>query len=35
MSNQKSEWNFQDNVTKKELEVLYDALKCAKISFST
>ena len=35
MSNQKNEWNFQDNVTKKEFKVLYDALKCAKIPFST
>ena len=35
MSNQKNEWNFQDNVTKKEFKVLYDALKCAKLPFST
>ena len=35
MSNQKNEWNFQDNVTKKEFKVLYDALKCAKMSLPT
>ena len=35
MSNQKNEWDFQDNATKKEFKVLYDALKCAKLSFST
>ena len=35
MSNQKNEWNFQDNVTKKEFKVLYDTLKCAKLPFST
>ena len=35
MSNQKNEWNFQDNVTKKEFKVLYDVLKCAKIPLST
>ena len=35
MSNQKNEWNFQDNVTKKEFKVLYDTLKCAKLLFST
>ena len=35
MSNQKNEWNFQDDVTKKELKVLYDALKCVKLPFST
>ena len=35
MSNQKNEWNFQDNVTKKEFKVLYDALKCTKIPLST
>ena len=35
MSNQTNEWNFQDNVTKKEFKVLYDALKCAKIPLST
>ena len=35
MSNQKNEWDFQDNVTKKEFKVLYDALKCAKILLST
>ena len=34
MSNQKNEWNFQDNVTKKEFKVLYDTLKCAKLPFS-
>ena len=33
MSNQKNEWNFQDDITKKEFKVLYDALKCAKIPF--
>ena len=35
MSNQKNESNCQDNVTKKEFKVLYDALKCAKLPFST
>ena len=35
MSNQKNEWDFQDDVTKKEFGVLYDVLKCAKIPFST
>ena len=35
MSNQKNEWDFQDNATKKEFKVLYDALKCAKLPFST
>ena len=35
MSNQKNEWNFQDDITKKELKVLYDALKCVKLPFST
>ena len=35
MSNQKNEWNFQDNATKKEFEVLYEVLKCAKLSLST
>ena len=35
MSNQKNEWNFQDNVTKKEFKVLYDVLKYAKLPFST
>ena len=35
MSNQKNEWNFQDNVTKKEFKVLYDTLKCVKLPFST
>ena len=35
MSNQKNEWNFQDNVTKKEFKVLYDTLKRAKLPFST
>ena len=35
MSNQKNEWNFQDNVTKKEFKILYDTLKCAKLPFST
>ena len=35
MSNQKNEWNFQDNATKKKFEVLYDALKCAKLPMST
>ena len=35
MSNQKNEWNFQDNATKKEFEVLYEALKCVKLPFST
>ena len=35
MSNQKNEWDFQDDVTKKEFKVLYDALKRAKLPFST
>ena len=35
MSNQKNEWNFQDNVTKKEFKILYDTLKRAKLPFST
>ena len=35
MSNQKNEWNFQNNVTKKEFKVLCDTLKCAKLPFST
>ena len=35
MPNQKNEWNFQDNDTKKEFKVSYDALKCANLSFST
>ena len=35
MSNQKNEWNFQYNVTKKEFKVLHDMLKYAKLPFST
>ena len=35
MSNQKNEWDFQDSVTKKEFKVLYDALKCVMLPFST
>ena len=35
MSNQKNEWDFQDDVTKKELKTMYDALKCANIPLST
>ena len=35
MSNQKNEWDFQDDVTKKEFKVLYDALKRAKLPLST
>ena len=35
MSNQKNEWDFQDDVTKKEFKVLYDALKRAKLHLST
>ena len=35
MSNQKNEWDFQDDVTKKEFTVLYDALKYVNIPFST
>ena len=35
MSNQKNEWDFQDNATKKEFKVLYDALKRAKLPLST
>ena len=35
MSNQKNEWDFQDNVTKKEFKILYDTSKCAKIPLST
>ena len=35
MPNQKNEWSFQDNATKKEFGVLYDALKCAKLHLST
>ena len=32
MSNQKNEWDFQDDVTKKEFKVLYDALKACKVA---
>ena len=35
MSNQKNEWSFQDNATKKEFKILYDVLKCAKLPLST
>ncbi len=35
MSSQKNEWNFQDDITKKELKILYDALKCVKLPLST
>ena len=35
MSNQKNEWDFQDNATKKEFKILYDALKRAKLPLST
>ena len=35
MSNQKNEWNFQYNATKKEFKVLYDVLKRAKLPLST
>ena len=35
MSNQKNEWDFQDNATKKEFKILYDTLKHAKLPFST
>ena len=35
MSNQKNEWDFQDNATKKEFRVLYDVLKRAKLPLST
>ena len=35
MSNQKNERDFQDDITKKEFKVLHDALKCARIPFST
>ena len=35
MSNQKNEWDFQDEITKEEFKVLHDALKCAKIPLST
>ena len=35
MSNQKNEWDFQDNATKKEFKVLHDALKYVNILFST
>ena len=35
MSSQKNERNFQDDITKKELKVLYDALKCANLSLPT
>ena len=35
MSNQKNEWDFQDNATKKEFKILYDVLKRAKLPFST
>ena len=35
MSNQKNEWDFQDNATKKEFGVLYDVLRRAKLPFST
>ena len=31
----KNEWGFQDNATKKEFGILYDALKCAKLPLST
>ena len=35
MSNQKNGWDFQDDITKKELKTLHDALKCARMPFST
>ena len=35
MSNQKNEWSFQDNATKKEFGILYDMLKRAKLPLST
>ena len=35
MSNQKNEWDFQDNATEKEFKILYDTLKRAKLPFST
>ena len=35
MSNQKNEWDFQDDVTKKEFGILYDVLKRAKLPLST
>ena len=35
MSNQKNEWDFQDNATKKEFKILYDVLKRAKLPLST
>ena len=35
MSNQKNEQGFWNIVTKKEFKILYDALKRAKLSFST
>ena len=35
MPNQKNEWGFQDDVAKKELKILYDALECAKLLLST
>ena len=35
MPNQKNEWGFQDNATKKEFGVLYEALKRAKLPLST
>ena len=35
MPNQKNEWSFQDNATKKEFKILYDALKRAKLPLST
>ena len=35
MPNQKNEWSFQDNATKKEFGILYDMLKRAKLPLST
>ena len=35
MSNQKNEWDFQDDITEKEFKTLYDVLKCARTPFST
>ena len=35
MPNQKNEWSFQDNATKKEFGILYDVLKRAKLPLST
>ena len=32
MSGQKNEWDFQDDITKKEFKILYDVLKCVNLA---